>query len=51
MAVAAVKCGFIDPCASNLVLLIKLTIHRCISSIQGVFVGFVGVVDPRRGIW
>jgi hypothetical protein len=38
MVVAAVKCGCIDPSASNLGLLIKPTIHRCTSSIQGVFV-------------
>jgi hypothetical protein len=33
MAVAALKCGSIDPSASKLSLLIKPTIHRCISSI------------------
>jgi hypothetical protein len=41
MAVVAVKCGSIDPSASNLSLLTKPTIHRCISSIQGVFVGLL----------
>jgi hypothetical protein len=39
MAVVAVKCGSIDPSASNHNLFIKPTIHQCISSIQGVFVG------------
>jgi hypothetical protein len=41
MMVVVVECGSIDPSASNLCLLIKPTIHRCISSIQGVFVGLL----------
>jgi hypothetical protein len=41
MAVVAVKCGSIDPSASNRSFLIKPIIHRCISSIQGVFVGLL----------
>jgi hypothetical protein len=41
MTVVAVECGCIDPSASNLSLLIKPTIHRCILSIQGVYVGLL----------
>jgi hypothetical protein len=41
MAVVAVKCGSIDPSASNHSLLIKPTIHQCISSIRGVLVGLL----------
>jgi hypothetical protein len=41
MAVVVVKCGSIDPSASNHSLLIKPTIHWCILSIQGVFVGLL----------
>jgi hypothetical protein len=41
MTVVVVECGYIDPSASKLSLLTKPTIHRCISSIQGVFVGLL----------
>jgi hypothetical protein len=41
MMVVAVRCGSIDPSASNHSLMIKLTIHLCMSSIQGVFVGLL----------
>jgi hypothetical protein len=41
MAVVVVKCGSIDPSASNHSFLIKPIIHRCMSSIQGVFVGLL----------
>jgi hypothetical protein len=38
--VVEVECGSINPSASNLSILNKLTIHRCISSIQGVLWDF-----------
>jgi hypothetical protein len=41
MAVAAVKCGSIDPSASNLRLLIQPTLNQCFSSIQDLFVGLL----------
>jgi hypothetical protein len=41
MAVLAVNCWSIVPSDSNRSILIKPTIHRCISPIQGVFVGLL----------
>jgi hypothetical protein len=48
MAVAEVKCGSIDPSASNLSLLIKPAIHQYIHPSK-VCCGIVDAVDPRGG--